>query len=960
VFSGIGIFVTNQASVSGGISNSGTISARVEGIFVGSRSAATTIQTFAGGISNSGAILVSNDNGIRVDGVSNFSGNITNSGTVSAAGGFGILVGTTGGANVGISTFTGNIVNSGTISASVQRAVWIDNVSTFIGSVGNSGTISAGINGIQVTSISDFSGSISNGGTISAADRGIYVAAVSTFSGAISNVNGGTISASLQGIWATNIAVFGNASAGGGISNGGVISAGAGGVFVHVVSTFSGGISNSGTISVANRGIFVEVVSTFLGGISNNGRIAAGPTGILVDGVTSFSGGISNSGTITGAVSILATVSGALSIFDSGVIVGTSGTAVDLTQNATGNTFTLGPGYAISGLVKGQGTDTFQLAGTGSGMFNLSNVGTQYAGFTSFNVISATWTAIGTYKQADPWTVQGGTFIVNGNLVSATSLTVNNGGSLEGIGTVGATRINSGGTFAPGTPGAPGTVMTITGNLAFQSGALYLVQVNLASETSANVAGTASLAGNVLAAFAPGSSVQKEYTILHAAGLSGTFAALGTTNLPNNFTASLSYTNTDVVLDLNAALGSGTVLNGNQQSAANAINNVFNGGGTLTPNFLTVFGLSGGNLATALTQLSGEAATDADKAAFAMMTSFLGLMLDPFVDGRNGTGWFGESSAGASSFAAEEQGDFPPHVALAYAGVMKAPPAPAAASFTQRWTAWGSSFGGYNKTDGNATVGSNTVTARDYGFAAGMDYHVTPDTLYGFALAGGGTNWGLAQGLGGGRSDAFQAGLYGKSYFGPAYVAAAFAFTNNWMTTNRFAALGDQLTSRFNAQSYGARLEVGYRYAAQSSIGITPYAALQAQSIHTPSYGETDLTGGGFGLSYNAMTATDTRSELGARFDDLTMLNAMPLELRARAAWAHDWVSNPALDAVFQSLPGASFIVNGATPPQNSALASAGAELHITRNWSMAAKFDGEFASGAQTYAGTGTLRYTW
>ena len=81
-------------------------------------------------------------------------------------------------------------------------------------------------------------------------------------------------------------------------------------------------------------------------------------------------------------------------------------------------------------------------------------------------------------------------------------------------------------------------------------------------------------------------------------------------------------------------------------------------------------------------------------------------------------------------------------------------------------------------------------------------------------------------------------------------------------------------------------------------IGVTPYAALQAQSFHTPSYSETDLTGGGFGLSYNAMSASDTRSELGARFDDLTMLGAMPLMLRARAAWAHDWVSNPSMGAV--------------------------------------------------------------
>jgi uncharacterized protein with beta-barrel porin domain len=148
--------------------------------------------------------------------------------------------------------------------------------------------------------------------------------------------------------------------------------------------------------------------------------------------------------------------------------------------------------------------------------------------------------------------------------------------------------------------------------------------------------------------------------------------------------------------------------------------------------------------------------------------------------------------------------------------------------------------------------------------------------------------------------------------------------------------------------------------AAGVMAGITPYAALQAQWFHTPSYSETDLTGGGFGLNYNATTATDTRSELGARFDDLLFVDHMPLILRARVAWAHDWISNPALGAVFQALPGASFTVNGAAAPKNSALASAGGELHMTANWSLAAKFNGEFAKGSQTYAGTGTLRYVW
>ncbi len=44
----------------------------------------------------------------------------------------------------------------------------------------------------------------------------------------------------------------------------------------------------------------------------------------------------------------------------------------------------------------------------------------------------------------------------------------------------------------------------------------------------------------------------------------------------------------------------------------------------------------------------------------------------------------------------------------------------------------------------------------------------------------------------------------------------------------------------------------------------------------------------------------------------------------------------------------------------NTALASIVVKLHITTNWSLAAKFYGEFALHSQTYAGTGTLRYTW
>jgi uncharacterized protein with beta-barrel porin domain len=60
------------------------------------------------------------------------------------------------------------------------------------------------------------------------------------------------------------------------------------------------------------------------------------------------------------------------------------------------------------------------------------------------------------------------------------------------------------------------------------------------------------------------------------------------------------------------------------------------------------------------------------------------------------------------------------------------------------------------------------------------------------------------------------------------------------------------------------------------------------------------------------------------------------------------------------ALPGTGFTVNGAPIAHDSALASAGAELVVSTHLFVLARFNGEFAAGSQTYAGTGTVRYVW
>jgi hypothetical protein len=305
--------------------------------------------------------------------------------------------------------------------------------------------------------------------------------------------------------------------------------------------------------------------------------------------------------------------------------------------------------------------------------------------------------------------VNGGTLEVDGSIATSSAVTVNSGGALAGLGNVSATTINSGGTLAPGNAANPTGTLAITGNLAFASGALYLVQLSGANASKASVTGTATLNGaTVNAIFAPGGSVVKQYTIVTAGSVSGTFNPnLVATNLPPGFSASLSYSATDVFLTLAAAqLGKGGGSNGNQQAVTNAITNFFNAGGALPAGFVNLFALSGAPLANALTQLSGETATGSQQTTFDAMGQFMGLLTDPFMGrggGLNGSasplGYAeGEASAYASSSGRKTD---------AFAMFTKAPPA----AYEPRWSVWAAGFGGSQTTDGNAVVGSNTATA---------------------------------------------------------------------------------------------------------------------------------------------------------------------------------------------------------------------------------------------------------
>ncbi|OKO70747.1 hypothetical protein AC629_40005 [Bradyrhizobium sp. NAS80.1] len=630
--------------------------------------------------------------------------------------------------------------------------------------------------------------------------------------------------------------------------------------------------------------------------------------------------------------------------------------------SGSGNTPTLAPGSVISGIVHGNGSDTLQLGGAGAASFDMSQIGAaaQYRGFGTFNKIgSSTWTLTGTSTFAGPVNVDGGTLALNGDITSASGVTVYAGGTLGGNGTVGNTIIN-GGTLAPGN--SIGT-LTVNGSLTLTASATYLVQVSGSTSDKTSVTGTANLAGQVVVAPLTRVTHKTTYTILTSSAQTGTFgSAVVGNNLASN--AQLSYLGGSVLLSLDPGLLSPILpanANVNQKNVAGAIDNALLAGNNLSTAFSAIFDLSGANLLTGLTQLSGESATGAQQTTFQAMDQFMGVMTAPFIAGRgtpvsaggSPNAYAEESMAYAAKGQARSQSERDAHALFTKA--------PLANTSDPRWSVWVSGFGGSQRTDGNPAAGSNNSTSSIYGTAVGADYRFSPNMLAGFALAGGGTSFGVS-GLGRGRSDLFQAGVYLRHINGPAYISAALAYGWQDITTDRTVTVAgvDRLRAEFNANAYSGRLEGGYRFVTHG-VGLTPYAAAQFTTFDLTAYAEQALAGAGtFALAYGAKSVTDTRSELGLRADKSVAMQNGVLTLRGRLAWAHDFNPDRSVAATLQTLPGASFIANCAALAPDSALTTASVEMKWLNGWSAAGTFEGEFSNVTRSYAGKGVVHYAW
>jgi autotransporter-associated beta strand protein len=741
----------------------------------------------------------------------------------------------------------------------------------------------------------------------------------------------------------------------------------------------TGGNDYSGTTNVAAGTLTADFFS-----LSANSAhvIAAGATLDLADTIQNI-GSLSGAGTVTnsggGAARLITGTDNTNATF-SGVIkdglVGTTTLWIDgsgITTLTGTNSYTGGTSICLcSTLQLGNGGATGSIVGDvtngGTLIFNHSNAYT-FAGVISDDFTdpgkvvqngsgNTILTGINTYTGAT--TVNDGTLSVNGSIASSSLTTVNAGGTLGGNGIVGSTTIN-GGTLSPGNSIGP---LTVQGSLTLTAAATYLVQVSGTSSDKTVVTGTANLAGTVKVDPLARLAQKTSYTILTSSGLNGTTFSSVNLLVANNFVRNpqLSYVGNNVVLTLDPGLLSPILpanAGANHIKVAGAIDNALLGGSSLSNAFSATFNLSANNLLNGLNQLSGETATGSQQTTFQAMTQFLSILLDPLIDGRVATSTPTEATPYADEDALAYASKGKRSSSDAYAAIYRK--APLAQVYDPRWSVWAAGFGGSQTTDGNAALGSNNTTSRVFGMAAGADYLLSPRTIAGFALAGGGTSFSVANG-GSGRSDLFQAGAFIKHKVGAAYFSGALAYGWQDITTDRTVTIAgvDQLRAKFNANAFSGRVEGGYRFVTPW-MGVTPYAAGQFTTFDLPAYAEQALSGANtFALNYASKSVTATRSELGVRTDKSWAMPDGIFTLRSRFAWAHDFNTDRNIAATFQTLPGASFVVNGAAQAHDAALTTASAEMKWLNGFSLAATFEGEFSDVTRSYAGKGAVRYAW
>ena len=548
----------------------------------------------------------------------------------------------------------------------------------------------------------------------------------------------------------------------------------------------------------------------------------------------------------------------------------------------------------FKGVIEDGGDGTLALTKAGAGKLTLTGTST-YSGATA---------------------VTGGILAVDGSIANS-AVTVENGATLMGKGTVGTTTLNSGAVIRAG---GPATTLTVSGDLTFNGGARYEVEADPASTDSSliHVTGTATLSGgSVVHVGADGSYKPfSTYTILTAdGGLDGTFG--GVTSDFAFLTPNLLYVGNDVQLTLlrNDIDFADKASTRNQIATANGAESL----GFGHELYDAILLLADADAADAFDQLSGEIHASAKT-----MLSEDSRFLRQAVMGR----------------LRSLKGDRATDVAAMTAEGRIAPVADL--SVAQRSSGfWMSGFGSWGDwdDDGNAAALDRSVG----GSFVGADTQLGDWRL---GLLGGysQTRFDADTRKSSGNADGYHVGLYGGTQWQGFAVQAGAAYSWNDIETRRRVTnpVDEELEADYGAGAAQVFGEVAYG-AELAGLTLTPFLQAAYVNLHIESFEE---TGGAAALAARSESTDNFTTTLGLRPEARFALGDMAARLSGLIGWQHAF-GDIASESRFAFADGDNFTIRGVPMARETVLLEAGLDLALTDTVNFGAAYQGRFGDGA-------------
>jgi outer membrane autotransporter protein/filamentous hemagglutinin family protein len=612
-------------------------------------------------------------------------------------------------------------------------------------------------------------------------------------------------------------------------------------------------VANNATVAFAQ-----DTDGSFAGTLSGSGSLRKAGSGTLtLTGAHTYAGGTTiDAGTLAGGASS----------FGSGAIVNRGALVIDEASDATF-------GNALSG--------NGSTRKTGAGLLTYTGDGSAYTG---------------------TFAVDGGAFSVNG--VLGGRMVVGSGGLLKGTGSVGSTTLAAGATAAPGN--SIGT-LRVNGDLVFQPGSAYQIEVDAAGHSDRiDVTGRATLGGAsamVLAADGNWAPVTR-YTILRAeGGILGTFGALS-----SNFaflTPSLSYDAQQVTLMLerNDVRFPQVGISANQRSVGQAVEQL--GAGAV---YGAVLKADAATARSAFDSLSGEIhatlrSSLAEDSRFVRDGALARLQQD------------GGSAPAANGLRVRENAEGDGVWLRAY------------------------DSNGHAAADGNAARADRSSS----GVLVGTDRRVGDWRL---GLLGGASRsrTQTAERNASASIDSYHLGLYGGTRWGALALRTGLGYARHDIETQRsigFTGFADAARADYHANTAQAFGELGWQLRA-GAVDVEPFMGLAHVRLRTGSFAE---RGGAAALAGRSENSSTTFSTLGLRAASNFALGGVEVTARGMLGWQHAFGDvTPAARMAFA--PGSAFTVAGVPVARNALVAEAGLQVKLQPSLTLGLSYAGQRGDG--------------